>query len=156
MTITPAYSATNPYTFFNSGLLTFPRASVATRVNAAGLIETVPADMARLNHDLVTLAQKGLLRKESRTNLTTNIIGRARSKVFFSSSTNFPLFVNNVGVFLMIADVTNGPKYITQLITSATTTMTRSVYLRRGTNNFAQFASFGDATILVNLNLLTG
>jgi hypothetical protein len=73
MTSTPAYLATDPYTFFNSGLLTFMRASVATRVNAAGLIETVPADTARLDHDPITLAKKGLLIEESRTNRLGNI-----------------------------------------------------------------------------------
>ncbi len=58
MAITPASLITDPYTFFNSGLLMFTRASVATRVNAAGLIETVPADTASLDRDPITLAHK--------------------------------------------------------------------------------------------------
>jgi hypothetical protein len=52
---TPASITTDPYTFISIGLLTFTRASVATRVNAAGVIETVPANTARLDHDPVTL-----------------------------------------------------------------------------------------------------
>ena len=60
---------TDPYSFIINGLLTFTRASNATRVNAAGLIETVPANTARLDHDPLTLAEKGLLIEESRTNL---------------------------------------------------------------------------------------
>jgi hypothetical protein len=47
-------------------------ASVATRVNAAGLIETIPVDTVRLDHDPVTLDQKGLLVKEARTILLPN------------------------------------------------------------------------------------
>jgi hypothetical protein len=48
---------------------TFAQASTATRVNAAGLIETVPADTSRYDHDPVTLAPLGLLLEESRTNI---------------------------------------------------------------------------------------
>jgi hypothetical protein len=69
MASTPASMTTDPYTFMTSGLLTFTRASVATRVNSAGMIETVPVDTARLGHDPATLAQKGLLIEESWTNL---------------------------------------------------------------------------------------
>ncbi len=52
--------------------LTFTRASTATRVNASGLIETVAADVPRFDYDPVTLAIKGLLVEEARTNLVTN------------------------------------------------------------------------------------
>ena len=47
---------------------TFTRASIATRVNAQGLIEEVPADTPRFDHDPVTLAPKGLLLEQARTN----------------------------------------------------------------------------------------
>ncbi len=58
--------------------------------------------------------------------------------------------------FLMTGDGTAGVKYATKAFTSATTTMTRSAYIRHGTNNFAHFFSFGDATIFANFDLLTG
>lgn len=45
--------------------------ATATRVNAAGLIETVAADTPRFYFDPVTLACKGLLIEEARTNLAT-------------------------------------------------------------------------------------
>ena len=38
-----------------NSFITFARASVATRVNEAGLIETVPADHARMDYDPITL-----------------------------------------------------------------------------------------------------
>ncbi|MFL7901581.1 hypothetical protein ACJ41P_10640 [Azospirillum argentinense] len=49
--------------------LTVTRTGTATRVNASGLIETVSANTARIDYDPVTLACRGLLCEESRTNL---------------------------------------------------------------------------------------
>lgn len=51
--------------------ITFTRASTATMVNANGLIETVASGAPRIDYDPVTLACKGLLIEESRTNLLT-------------------------------------------------------------------------------------
>jgi hypothetical protein len=54
------------------GALTCARAgSTATRVNALGLIEIVAADTLRFDFDPVTLACKGLLTEEVRTNVFT-------------------------------------------------------------------------------------
>lgn len=53
------------------GRITFTRASTATRTNANGLIETVASGAPRIDYDPVTLACKGLLVEESRTNLLT-------------------------------------------------------------------------------------
>jgi hypothetical protein len=72
MASTPATITTDPYTFINNGLLTFTRASVATRVNSTGLMEKVPVNTARLYHDSDTLAQKGLRLEESRTSIFIN------------------------------------------------------------------------------------
>ncbi len=48
--------------------ITFTRAgATATRVNSSGLIETVAADTPRIDYDPVTLACKGLLIEEART-----------------------------------------------------------------------------------------
>jgi hypothetical protein len=51
--------------------ITFTRASTATRVNARGLVETLAANMPRFDFDPVTLACRGLLVEEQRTNLLT-------------------------------------------------------------------------------------
>lgn len=48
--------------------ITFTRASNATRVNSSGLIETVASNAPRFDYDPVTLAPKGLLIEEQRTN----------------------------------------------------------------------------------------
>lgn len=49
--------------------ITFTRGSSATRVNSSGLIESVSSNVARFDYDPVTLAAKGLLIEEARTNL---------------------------------------------------------------------------------------
>lgn len=51
--------------------ITFTRASSATRVNSSGLVETVSSNVARFDYDPVTMAAKGLLIEEQRTNLLT-------------------------------------------------------------------------------------
>ena len=48
----------------------FTRASTATFVGSDGLIQSAAINAARFDHDPVTLASKGLLIEESRTNLT--------------------------------------------------------------------------------------
>jgi hypothetical protein len=61
----PAFAA-------QGGPVSFTRASGATRVNSLGVIETVSNDVPRLDYDPVTLACKGLLVEEQRTNLLLN------------------------------------------------------------------------------------
>lgn len=63
------------YADFTSGQLPggwlFTRSSSATRVNTAGVVETVPANVPRFDHDPVTLAPLGLLVEQQSTNLFT-------------------------------------------------------------------------------------
>lgn len=54
------------------GRITFSRPSSATRINAAGLLEAVAAGTPRIDYDPVTLACKGLLVEEQRTNYIRN------------------------------------------------------------------------------------
>jgi hypothetical protein len=82
--ITPAYSATSTERVlprmaldFTTGVLD-PRVTVAraldtaTRINSSGFIEVVNANLPRFDYDPATLAPKGLLIEEARTNLFTN------------------------------------------------------------------------------------
>lgn len=61
---------------FTSGVLdsriTFTRASSGTRVNSSGVIESVASNLPRFDYDPATLAPKGLLIEEQRTNLALN------------------------------------------------------------------------------------
>lgn len=55
--------------------VTFARASGATRVNASGALEAVAIDGPRFDYDPVTLAPRGLLIEEQRTNGIRNSTG---------------------------------------------------------------------------------
>ena len=55
-----------------SPFVTFERTSTATRINAAGQIESVATGVPRLDHDPVTLQPLGLLIEGQRTNLLLN------------------------------------------------------------------------------------
>ncbi len=147
----------DPYTFINSGFLTFTRAFVATRVNAAGLIETVPADTMRLDHDPVTLAQKGLLIEEAKTNSVreSNELKNAAWSKFrttATSSSDFPIFASE-HVFLLTGNGASGTKAASCNFTQFTTHFTMSIFMRRSTNNFVQLETFNDTTIWANFNL---
>jgi hypothetical protein len=52
--------------------ISITRSSTATRVNEKGVIETVPANQPRFDHDPTTLESLGLLIEEQRTNLFLN------------------------------------------------------------------------------------
>lgn len=60
-------SGANNTTF--AGLITFTRSTTAGRFNAAGLFEMVSINQPRFDYDPLTLAPKGLLIEEARTNL---------------------------------------------------------------------------------------
>jgi len=56
-------------------LITFTRASGATRTNSAGVLELVSTNDPRFDYDPATLAPKGLLIEEQRTNSIRNSTG---------------------------------------------------------------------------------
>lgn len=49
--------------------IAFSRNSIGTRVNSAGLIETIAANQPRFDYDPITLLPRGVLVEEARTNL---------------------------------------------------------------------------------------
>lgn len=54
--------------------ITFSRASAATQVNKFGLLELVASGASRIDYDPVTLACRGFLVEEARTNLVLNSV----------------------------------------------------------------------------------
>jgi len=137
----------------------FTRASIATFVNSQGLIEIAPADTPRFEYDPVTLAPKGLLLEEARTNAITrsnDFTLWSRNRTTVTNTTAFPIFASG-GVFLFTGDGTSNFKSVARGLTSSSTTRIMSVYLRRNTNNFAKIMTTGgDTTTFASFDLLTG
>jgi len=88
-----------------------------------------------------------------RSKAITDGWSKARSTV--TDSTDFPIFANE-GVFLLTNDGTSGGKGVISFLTSSSATRTLSVYLRRGTNHFAQILTGRDLTCFANYDLLNG
>lgn len=86
-----------------ASLFSFSRASSGTRFNASGVLETVAANQPRFDCDPVTLAPKGILIEESRTNLATesefrNGINDASTRGGSISATTFSGFAGGIKV----------------------------------------------------------
>ncbi len=116
--ITPAYSPTATERVlprmaldFTTGVLD-PRVTVtralntATRVNSSGAIEIVNANLPRFDYDPATLAPKGLLIEEARTNIAltstfATLAGSAGSQ--YPSGTGWSNFFNTGGTRTYVA-----------------------------------------------------
>jgi hypothetical protein len=164
--VPPSFQTGRYIDFIHDGIIldtrvTFTRASIGTRVNEAGLIEVVQNDIPRVDHDPITLAQKGLLIEEARTNTlleSINLLSVSwfRNGTSIATSTDFPIFASaELFVYTMTGNGVSGFKNVQQLFTSSTTTRTLSVYFRRGTNDFAQLLGGLDANVFTNFDLAT-
>jgi hypothetical protein len=136
MASTPGSLKTDPYTFINSGLLTFTRSSIAARVKSLGLIEEVPINTARLDHDPVTLTPKGMLIEEKRTNLSIQLSSWTRQGITLKPSIDFPLYVDGKQVFILRGSGGSGFKRMYAPGTIFFVAIV-SVYLRKQTNRLA-------------------
>ncbi len=124
----------------------FTRASVVTVVNSMGLIEVVAPDTPRVDHDPASGAPKGLLLEESRTNFVrqSNELSNAawgKFRITATSSPDFPIFASG-NVFLLTENGVSGNKVAGCTFIPFTTPFTISIFMRRGSNNFDQLASY--------------
>lgn len=123
--------------------VTFARAGAATYFDSAGVLQTAAANAPRFDYDPVTLAPKGLLLEESRTNLLL------RSNDF----TNAAWIKNQASVVQAAALGPDGAMSLTKLVENATnnlhylrqqasfvagTVYTTTVYARAGERNVLQ------------------
>lgn len=119
--------------------VTFSRGSTATRVGPTGLIETVASGVPRIDYDPVTLACRGLLIEEQRSN-------RLSWSEDFSNAvwvkTNATVTANAVASPSGATDAdtltaTAGNATVVQSITPGAGSQTQSIYLKRktGTGN---------------------
>jgi len=138
---------------------TFTRASTATFVGSDGLIQSAAINQARFDHDPVTLASKGLLIEESRTNLilrSQDFSNVAWTKA--NSTISGTLYTDPSGTSTaneLVEDILSAAHNCQQLGGTATigVTYTFSIFVKRkDTSN--QFMLIG-ATGLVNASFMS-
>lgn len=129
--------------------ITFTRASSATQYNSVGTLISVGSDVARFDYDPATLAPKGLLIEEQRTNLLTyseDFENAVWSKSFSTIEANATIAPDNTNT---------GDKLI--LSSTMTPTSTRSVYQSvsiTGVNTITIYAKAAEFSAL-RLSILT-
>jgi hypothetical protein len=125
---------------------TFTRASTATFVGSDGLIQSTAINEPRFDHDPVTLASKGLLIEESRTNLISRSESIANSAWdgFASATATDNVTTSPSGVatsasqLTAIAAASSGARArvrITSLL-SGSSQRTASAFIKAGTHDF--------------------
>lgn len=112
-------------------IITFTRSSDATRYNASGLIELVPANTPRFDYDPVTKMARGLLIEETRTNLRTSSHMRD-----WSNSWSGTVFPGNVMApdgsmdGLTVANTPGAGSFINKAFTAPEGIYTHSVFVK--------------------------
>lgn len=142
----------------------FTRASSGTFVGSNGLIQTAGNNVARFDHDPVSLACKGLLIEESRTNSIAdsnafNNWSKSNSTVAASSEANPE---GSLSAWKVVEDLLLSSHSVTRSFSAVSgTTYTASVWLKSAENGFALvgLTSAGGAfaaASFISVNLSTG
>jgi hypothetical protein len=122
--------------------ITFTRASTASFVGSNGLIQTAAIDAPRFDYDPVTLAAKGLLIEEQRTNFVkySDQFGNALGWSFFNATVNANVAVSPDGSTngdAIVENTTNGNHGVQQFISyTSGTAYTLSFYVKAGTRSW--------------------
>ena len=141
--------------------ITFSRGTGATRVNASGFIEVVGNTTPRFDYDPVTLAPRGLLIEEARTNLLTYseqfdnaAWTKTRSTVTANTSAS-PDGTTNADT--LVEDTTAAATHpISAAVTLTAAAHAYSIYLKANGRSWAQLNLLSTANAFANFNLSTG
>lgn len=130
--------------------ITFTRAlATATRVDASGFIETVAADTPRFDYDPVTLACRGLLLEEARTNTlrySSDYTQSVWTKTGWTTTTSAGAAPDGTSTAQLATETTaaNSRHYATQSVSLTTgTTYTASFYAKSNGKTFVQIGFYG-------------
>jgi hypothetical protein len=133
-----------------SQTVTFTRSGTATRVNSAGLIETVAVDTPRYDYNPSTLAIKGLLIEEGRTNicLRSQEIGTAPwtigNCIVTADDTISP--AGTITGIRVMSNATGGSVGIAQSITATVSRYAFSFWIKAGNRASANYGIHNGAT----------
>jgi hypothetical protein len=141
--------------------ITFSRGTGATRVNASGFIEVVGNTTPRFDYDPVTLAPRGLMIEEARTNLLTYseqfdnaAWTKTRSTVTANTSAS-PDGTTNADT--LVEDTTAAATHpISAAVTLTAAAHAYSIYLKANGRSWAQLNLLSTANAFANFNLSTG
>ena len=144
--------------------ITFTRSSAATRVNASGVIESVTANTPRFDYDPVTLAPRGLLAEEQRTNLllrSEEFDNAAWSKTRSSVTANTTTAPDGTSTAdTLTAQAATGNHAVENAVSfTSGLTYAISVYAKAGTSSFLQIMGFSTpfgVNAFANFNLASG
>lgn len=147
-------------------LPTFTRASQAWCVNSSGIIVPAAINTPRIDYDPTTLACRGLLIEEQRTNLATwseDLTNAAWAKANTTVSANQGVAPDGATTMDLLAETTaNAQHYARPVVASITsgTAYTGSFFIKKGTGVTAPdwvilafaFAGFGAQSVAFNLS----
>jgi hypothetical protein len=119
--------------------ITFTRASSATRTNKKGIIESIAANVPRIDYNATSSVCKGLLIEESRTNLLTYSAGLTDASWLLTGATMATSAIvapDNTTMFLLSATGTAECAFY-KTATSTAVAHVLSCYVKKGTGLFA-------------------
>ncbi|MEY3782032.1 MAG: hypothetical protein RIS97_210 [Pseudomonadota bacterium] len=144
--------------------VTFTRSTTATYVDSTGLVKTAAINAPRFNYDPVTLASKGLLIEEPRTNLAlysdqiNNVVWIKAGGTVTTDATTAP--DGTVSAELLVEDTSTGGHSVTQSIAGLpdSTVYTVSAYVKPNSRSWiaVSFADKANVNNRVWYNITTG
>jgi hypothetical protein len=144
--------------------ITFSRATVGTYYDSSGILQTAAINEPRFDYNPVTLAARGLLIEEQRTNLLlqSNDFATTWTPISVSIEQNSTLSPDGtVNADTVAATATAvGSRIQQNVVVSTTSQYVYSCYVRPGTVNTVSLSLYNNTTATalatVNFNVLTG
>jgi len=155
LALIPAAQGTKLYSVLPSdgtGDFTFTRGSVATRINAQGLIENVASGQSRLDYPLIDGVQKGCphhILEPQRTNVLLQSNGFDTTWAFTRASVSQEHISPDgaLNAWAFIDNATDSTHLMVQSVSLGAVTSTASIYAKAGTRDFIAFRFEGSTGV---------
>ena len=155
LALIPAAQGTKLYSVLPSdgtGDFDFTRGSVATRINAQGLIENVASGQSRLDYPLIDGVQKGCphhILEPQRTNVLLQSNGFDTTWAFTRASVSQEHISPDgaLNAWAFIDNATDSTHLMVQSVSLGAVTSTASIYAKAGTRDFIAFRFEGSTGV---------